>query len=120
MKKRILLVEPDFPFPNRSRHQANGIHKNFVPIGLLKFGALHKQKGDKVKLVRGNKDKSETGFYPDRILITSLFTYWAKYVWDCVKHYRFLFPNSEILLGGIYVTLRADTEKFKKLAKPCR
>jgi len=116
-KINILLIEPDFPYPNKSKHKANEMHKNFVPIGLLKLGSYYKDKGSKVKLVRGNKTKKELGYFkPDRILITSLFTYWSKYVWDAVKHYRKLFPNSKIILGGIYITLHYNTSKFKKLA----
>ena len=30
--KRVLLVEPNFPIPNKSRN-----HSNFLPIGLLKI-----------------------------------------------------------------------------------
>jgi hypothetical protein len=84
---------------------------------LLKFGALHKAKGNNVKLVRGKKSKSEIGFIPNEILVTSIFTYWSNYVWDSISHYRNLFPNSVIRLGGIYATLHADKEKFKNLAK---
>jgi hypothetical protein len=114
---KILLIEPDFPYPNKSKNKANGTHKNFVPLGLLKFGALHKAKGNNVKLIRGKKSKSEIGFIPNEILVTSIFTYWSNYVWDCISHYRNLFPDSVIRLGGIYATLHADKEKFKDLAK---
>jgi len=114
---KILLVEPSFPFPNKSKNKASEIHKNFVPVGLLKLGAMYKDNGAFVKLVRGNKEKGEIGFIPQEILVTSLFTYWSSYVWGCIQHYRQLFPNSEIQLGGIYATLHADTPKFKELAK---
>jgi hypothetical protein len=117
MKKRILLVEPNFPYPTRSKNRASTIHKNFAPIGLLKLGAYHKSKGNIVKLVRGNKEKKEIGFLPDEILITSLFTYWSEYVWTTIEHYRLLFPSSKIVLGGIYATLHKNTEDFKKLSK---
>ncbi len=115
MKKRILLVEPNFPYPNRSKNRANDIHKNFAPIGLLKLGAMHKELGNEVKLVRGNINFKE--FIPDEILITSLFTYWSKYVWDSVEHYRKIFPKSKIKLGGIYVTLHHATPEFVEKAK---
>jgi hypothetical protein len=119
MKKKscVLLVEPDFPYPNKSKHKGNNVHKNFIPIGLLKLSALHKDKGDKVKLVRGIKTKSEIGFYPDIILVTSIFTYWSSHVWESIRHYRQLFPKSDIHLGGIYATLHYNSDKFKKLAK---
>lgn len=116
--KHVLLVEPAFPYPNKSKNKANSIHKNFVPIGLLKLGAMYRDKGCKtIKLVRGNKSEAEIGFIPNEILITTLFTYWSKYVWECVAHYRKLFPTCKIQLGGIYATLHAKTEKFQKLLK---
>ena len=114
---KILLVEPDFPFPNKSKNKANSIHKNFVPIGLLKLGAYHKDRGDIVSLVRGNKKVEDINFVPDEILITTLFTYWSTYVWNCVSHYRKIFPDSRIKLGGIYATLHKDKMKFKELTK---
>jgi len=116
-EKKILLVEPDFPFPNKSKNKANGVHKNFVPIGLLKLGAVYGEKGCNVKLVRGKKGRIEIGFTPDEILVTSLFTYWSSHVWDCIKHYRELFPSATIQMGGIYATLHADKPKLKELAK---
>lgn len=118
--KNILLVEPNFPYPAKSKNKANNIHKNFLPISLLKFGAFYKSKGYNVKLVRGEKESSDIGFIPDKILITSLFTYWSRYVWDSVDHYREQFPDSEIILGGIYVTLHHGTAKFKANAKKYR
>jgi len=50
---KILLVEPDFPYPTKSKHKANNVHKNFVPIGLLKLGSYYKSLGDEVRLVMG-------------------------------------------------------------------
>lgn len=117
----ILLAEPNFPFPAKSKNRANGDHKNFVPIGLLKLGAYHKSLGDKVKLIRGNKTRKElNGFRPEKILITSIFTYWSKYVWDTVQYYRALFPQSEIKIGGIYVTLQHQNPEFKKNTRKYR
>lgn len=106
IQKKILLVEPEFPIPQKSKN-----HKNFLPIGLLKLAAYHREKGNRVKLIRGKKNKEEINFIgnhsdiPDEILITSLFTYWSKYVKDCVDHYRSLYPNIKIIVGGIYASL---------------
>jgi hypothetical protein len=113
--KYVLLVEPDFPYPNKSKHRANSIHKNFAPIGLLKLGAYYKSLGYKAKLLRG-KVKKEKLFriHPEKILITSLFTYWSSFVWDTVKYYREVYPDCEIWVGGIYVTLHHHTEDFKQ------
>ena len=113
--KRILLVEPDFPYPSKSKNQATHVHKNFVPIGLLKIGAYFKSLRYKVKLVRGNQSLKELRYFkPSQILITSIFTYWSKYVWDSVQHYRTLFPHTQIVIGGIYVTLHYDKKEFKE------
>ena len=38
-KESVLLVEPDFPYPNKSKNKGNDVHKNFIPIGLLKIGS---------------------------------------------------------------------------------
>ena len=114
-KDFILLVEPSFPYPNKSKNKGNEVHKNFIPIGLLKIGSYYKHKGHKVDLVRGNKSKSELQCDYDVIMITTLFTYWSEYVWDCVEHYRKEFPKSKIEIGGIYATLHHEEKYFVKL-----
>ncbi len=71
MKYEVLLVEPDFPYPSKKQNKANGIHKNFVPVGLLKLGAYYKSLGREVRLVRGNKSKEELELdSPNLILVT--------------------------------------------------
>ncbi len=117
---KILLVEPDFPYPVKSKNKASSIHKNFVPVGLLKLASLYRSKGYSVELVRGKLPKNEFSSYPKKILVTSIFTYWSKYVWDVIIYYRSIFPESEILLGGIYATLHSGTEKFNNLVKQYR
>src|SRR3972149_5535282 len=118
MMKKILLVEPNFPFPSKSKNKANEVHKNFVPVGLLKIGAYHKSLGDDVKLVRGNAQRNTFDhFDPNLILVTSIFTYWSKYVWNTVEHYRNLFPNAKIIIGGIYATLHNNKEYFQNKLK---
>jgi len=100
LKKRVLLVEPEFPVPDKSRN-----HKNFLPIGLLKLASYYRAQGYKVKLVRGNK---RLRFQADEVKITSLFTYWARYVWETVKHYRKIYPHAKITVGGIYASLMPE------------
>ncbi len=97
---KILLVEPDFPIPAKSKN-----HANFLPIGLLKIASYHRTLGDKIELKRGN---SHTSFYPDQIKITSLFTYWSKYVRESVEYYHRLYPKSIIEVGGIYASLMPE------------
>lgn len=108
---KVLLVEPNFPIPKKSKN-----HKNFLPIGLLKLHDYYKSKGHGTKLVRGNENKRKIGtrFKPDQILITSLFTYWSKYVWETVAYYRNNYPNAKIIIGGIYASLMGDDQEFRK------
>jgi hypothetical protein len=97
---KLLLVEPDFPIATKSKN-----HAHFLPIGLLKIGTYHKQKRDRVKLVRGLK---RCGFTPGRILITSIFTYWSKYVHEAAKFYHEAYPKARIEIGGIYASLMPE------------
>ena len=52
--KNVLLVEPNFPIPNKSRN-----HSNFLPIGLLKIAAYLKSKNINVELIRFEENKNE-------------------------------------------------------------
>jgi hypothetical protein len=90
---RILLVEPEY-------------YTQLPPLPLLKLSTYHKMMGDDVVgLVRGCKHpKSE----PNRIYVTSLFTWAWRPVWEAIKHYRRIFPNAEIWLGGLYASLLPD------------
>lgn len=108
--KKILLVEPNFPIPPKSKN-----HKNFLPIGLLKIATYLRNKGNKVKLVRGLPKNLEEfvdvqNFNPDEIWMTSLFTYWAKYVKETVQGYKKIFPNTKVKVGGIYASLFSPDE----------
>ena len=111
---KVLLVEPKFPTKTKSKN-----HKNFLPIGLLKLASYYETKNHEVELVRG-KVKPTNFDIPSIIEIASLFTYWSEQVWDCVKFYRELFPDStatEIRIGGIYTSLRSDDLDFKEKCK---
>ena len=48
MNHNILLVEPNFPIPAKSKN-----HKNFLPIGLLKIASFLRSNGKNVLLRRG-------------------------------------------------------------------
>lgn len=106
-KKEISLIVPDFPIQYKSRY-----HKNFLPIGLLKISSYLRAKYPRVmvKLIRGVNDEEIDN--PNEIWITSLFTYWSEYFWDCVKYYRLKYPISEIYIGGIYVSLHFKEDYF--------
>lgn len=85
----VLLVEPDY-------------YTRYPSLGLLKLGTLHKAQGDTVQLVRGIQ---EVSFVPDRIDIASLFTWDWQPVWRAVRHYKQVFPDAEVRVGGIYASL---------------
>jgi len=107
---RILLVEPNFPIPPKSRN-----HKNFLPIGLLKIAAYLRDHDHQVMLVRGiPKDLTEladiTGLNPEEVWVTSLFTYWVRYVREAVQYYRKTFPSAHIKVGGVYASLLPPNE----------
>ena len=120
--KNVLLVEPNFPIPNKSRN-----HSNFLPIGLLKISAYLKTKDINVKLIRFEENKDEDygqttliptekdEFKPDLICVTSIFTYWSKYVKNAVFYYKNKFKNTPILVGGVYASLMPDhCKKYTK------
>jgi hypothetical protein len=102
---KVLLVEPDFPIPSKSRN-----HSHFLPVGLLKIGSYHKQRGDTVKISRGHH---HCGFTPDKVLITSLFTYWSRAVHDAAAFYHKAYPDAKISIGGIYASLMPEHCKRK-------
>lgn len=115
--KNVLLVEPNFPIPTKSRN-----HSNFLPIGLLKIAAYLRKKDINIKLIRyeekpktkqtnldfkNNVDnnKEDNDFQPNLICVTSIFTYWSKYVRNAVQHFRDKYPDVPIIVGGIYASL---------------
>ena len=100
-RKKILLVQPSFPLPNKRK-----IHHDFFPIGLLKIGTYLKQ--ERKCTVELTFDNKPSLFRPDEIWITSLFTYWSSYVHDSIEYYQSLYPNTPIYLGGIYATLLSE------------
>lgn len=105
---KILLVEPDFPIPSKSKN-----HKNFLPVGLLKLASYLRSKGVRIKLIRGEPKglfdiEDIKNFDPNEIWISSLFTYWAEYVRNASVYYRNVIPKAKIVVGGIYASLMPD------------
>jgi len=92
----VLLVEPNY-------------YTRFPPLGLLKIATYHRMKGDNVKLIRGQKTPEAC---PDRIYVTSLFTYTWKPVHEAVKYYKRLYPSTDLWLGGIYASLMSEHAKL--------
>ncbi len=97
---RILLIEP-----SRSKRY----HTTYPPLGLLKLARWHRLKGDKVRLISG---LDGTGYEPDRIYITSLFTYAWEPVHETIRYYQQKYPQVPIIVGGIYASL--CSEKLKE------
>ena len=92
---KVLLVEPDY-------------YTKYPPLGLLKLASYHRSYGDEINYVRGiNQDVSR----PDLIEITSLFTFAWKPVNDSIQFYHRQFPDSTVLVGGIYATLMPSSIK---------
>ncbi|MGA3116959.1 MAG: hypothetical protein ABSF90_21270 [Syntrophobacteraceae bacterium] len=95
-KSKFLLVEPISKTP-------------YPPLGLMKIASMlkDKHKGCEIYTQVGN-GIPERITSPDKIFITSLFT------WDCVrliesiKYYRWNFSDSEIVVGGIAASLLQD------------
>lgn len=116
--KKVLLVEPDFPIPNKSRN-----HSNFLPIGLLKIASYFKENGiEDVELIRFEEDKDKdynqlTLDYKKPklkkkastiIFVTSIFTYWSKHVTKAVLEHKIKYPEAFIIVGGIYPSLMEE------------
>ena len=116
--KSVLLIEPDFPIPNKSRN-----HSNFLPIGLLKIASyLREKKIDNIELIRFKEKKDEDYHQtkldikksdsnkqdPNLIFVTSIFTYWSKHVIKAVLHYKNKYPHAKIIVGGIYASLMPE------------
>ena len=117
--RSVLLIEPNFPIPAKSRN-----HKNFLPIGLLKIAGYFKSKSVDVELIRHNGGEHTSDLEqnnvldvsfnrtadkkPDLIFITSIFTYWAKYVREAVIYYKKLYPDVPSIVGGIYASLMPE------------
>ena len=90
---KILLVEPDYP-------------NKFPPLGLLKIGTYHKQRGDMVSFVKGFI-KKEKRFCFDRVYISTLFSFYHEKTINTILYYKKLLNGDirKIFVGGIYSSL---------------
>lgn len=93
--KHILLVEPNY-------------YTRYPSLGLLKISSYHKSLGDTTELVRGCVRPRKA---PDKIYVTSLFTWSWEPVHQAVDHYKKMFPRVLVWLGGIYASLLPDHAK---------
>jgi len=89
---RCLLVQPDY-------------YTRYPPLGLLKLSSYYKSQAHATELVRGCVVPS---WKPDRIHVTSLFSWAWRPVWRAVRYFKALYPDAELWLGGIYASLLPD------------
>src|SRR5437867_3458758 len=94
----VLLVEPSY-------------YSQYPPLGLLKISALHKLQGDTVEFVRGTSALRYIREDPDRVYVTSLWSWAWEPVHAAVNMSRICFSKAEIWLGGIYASLVPEHAK---------
>jgi hypothetical protein len=75
----------------------------------LKLASYHRAQGDSAELIRGCSLPQEK---PDKVYVTSLFTWGWNKVWEAVAYYKSIFPSAEICLGGIYASLMPEHAKL--------
>ena len=98
---KLLMIDPNFPTYQRSVN-----HQDILPIGLLKIGSYYQSLGWDIWLQRlSESEDPPIDFIPTKIIITSLFTYWSKYVKEAVdwarEHY-----DAPIEVGGVFASLQ--------------
>ncbi len=93
---KVLLVEPNYK-------------NKYPPMGLMKISTYHKNRKDTVRFYKGYMSEKELKSYaPDRIYITSLFTFYYAKVIETLKYYRRYIDDDNIYLGGIMITILYD------------
>ena len=87
------------------------------PYALLKIGRYLKEQGHEVRCVDANHhrytdielekrlEELKESFHPDRIYLSSVFTYFWKSIRDSIDVCKDVFPDSETVLGGNYPKL---------------
>jgi hypothetical protein len=92
-KHEYLLVEPISKTP-------------YPPLGLLKISSMLRDRNKDCRIfVQIGKGKPKGLNSPKKIFITSLFTWDWKPLIDTINFYKWSFPNSEIIVGGISASL---------------
>jgi hypothetical protein len=104
MKKRILLVEPEYK-------------NKYPPLGLMKISTYHKARGDHVCFVKGciSDVRSEKW---DRVYVSTLFTFYWHMTVRTIKYYTKGVPSpQDVFVGGVMATLLADDIERETQAK---
>ena len=101
--KNILLVEPSY-------------RNKYPPLGLMKIAAYHRDRGDFVRLVKGN-DKSVLLEAWDRVYVTTLFSFEWKNISIAIDFAIHVASNQpeRVFVGGIAASLMH--EEFLKESK---
>lgn len=88
--KKVQLIEPAYP-------------RKYPPLGLAKIMTYLTKRGTKFDYNRaihfGNHDL---------ICVTSLFTYYSKYVFDVLDAIQFMYPDTPVLVGGVFASILPD------------
>jgi len=88
--KKLLLVEPS-------------IHSRAYNIALMKFARFCEENDIEYQYVRGLvKPEIE----PELILMSCVFTYYSKKVEKTINYYLDMFPESSMLIGGVFPSLQ--------------
>ncbi len=103
---KILFVQPSLPKKIGGKPTAE-LHHKYFPIGLIKLATLAKQRDHSIQFQIGNIP-DDSDFIPDEIWVTTVFTYWEQFYADCIKTLKQHYPQSKIILGGIYATLHPE------------
>lgn len=109
---------PEYIFPTNGSNKygcGHYIKKEIIKPDVIKnikrkyfrFG-IPKQEAEKFFLNLKNSQN------PDIIIVGSIMTYWYLGVVECTKTLREIFPNTPIVLGGVYATLCEDHAKTIK------
>jgi len=89
---KILLIEPAY-------------NSRYAPLGLMKISSYLKRQEHEIEFIKGRKI---INYQPDKIYITTLFTFWYKITIETILFYKKHYPNSEILIGGIFASLMGE------------
>ena len=93
--KNVLLIEPEYP-------------SKYPPLGLAKVKSFLDNHNIKTTFSRN----MGYGNY-DLICITTLFTYYSKYVLDVIRNRGIIHSDTPLLIGGVFASIMP--EKFEKI-----
>lgn len=100
---RVLLIWPVFKTQGKS---------GAPPLGLLKIAGYHRAQGDDVSLVRSVMPLLARETRPDKVYVSSLFTYDREPVIRQVHACWSAWPGVEVHVGGIWASLMPDDVRY--------